>query len=90
MTRNLVKGAAMPTVSLADAKAHLSDLVAKAVAGETVTITKHGKPVAQLTAFDEPRRRVELSDLRAISETVPRQTGTAADFVRAMRDDDRY
>ena len=80
----------MPTVSLADAKAHLSDLVAKAVAGETVTITKHGKPVAQLTAFDEPRRRVELSDLRAISETVPRQTETAADFVRAMRDDDRY
>lgn len=80
----------MPTVSLADAKAHLSDLVAKAAAGETVTITKHGKPVAQLTAFGEPRQRVELSDLGAITEAVPRQAETAADFVRAMRDTDRY
>lgn len=80
----------MRTVSVADAKAHLSDLVAKASGGETVTITRHGKPVAQLTAVDEPRRPVDLAELRALTESLPHQAETAGGFVHAMRDDDRY
>ena len=79
----------MRTVSVAEAKAHPSDLVSKVAAGETVTITKHGKPIAQLAAFDEPRETVDLDELRALTKTIPRQSETAGDFVRAMRDDDR-
>ncbi|WP_187970314.1 type II toxin-antitoxin system Phd/YefM family antitoxin [Aquibium microcysteis] len=80
----------MRTVSIAEAKAHLSDLTARAAAGETVTITRHGRPIAQLTAVDEPRERVDLAALRALTTAVPRQSETAGDFVRSMRDDDRY
>lgn len=40
---------AVRTVSLADAKAQLSALVAAVEAGETITITKHGRPVANLS-----------------------------------------
>ncbi|RST82820.1 type II toxin-antitoxin system Phd/YefM family antitoxin [Aquibium carbonis] len=80
----------MRTVSVADAKAHLSDLVAKAAAGETVTITKHGKPVAQLTAVHEPLERIDLAELQALTGTIPPQPRTAGDFIRTMRDEDRY
>ncbi|MDN2583910.1 type II toxin-antitoxin system prevent-host-death family antitoxin [Aquibium sp. ELW1220] len=80
----------MRTVSIAEAKAHLSDLASRVAAGETVTITRHGKPIAQLTAVDEPRERVDLAALRALTKAVPGQSETAGGFVRTMRDDDRY
>jgi prevent-host-death family protein len=38
----------MATVDLAEAKAHLSELLDKAEAGENVIIPRHGKPVAHL------------------------------------------
>ena len=40
----------MSEVNLAEAKAHLSALVARAEAGETVSITRRGIPVARLIA----------------------------------------
>ena len=40
----------MITVSLANAKARLSELVERAAAGGAVCITRRGKPVAQITA----------------------------------------
>ncbi|HMF24450.1 MAG TPA: type II toxin-antitoxin system prevent-host-death family antitoxin, partial [Pseudolabrys sp.] len=54
----------MPNVNLGDAKAHLSKLVDRAAAGDTVRITRRGKPVAQITAVQMPRRRIDLSALR--------------------------
>jgi prevent-host-death family protein len=42
----------MLTVNLRDAKAGLSSLVDKAVKGEIVTITRHGKPVAALVSVE--------------------------------------
>ena len=40
-----------------EAKTHLSELLVRVEAGETVTITKHGRPVARLVPVDaEPRR----------------------------------
>ena len=38
----------MDDVSIAEVKAHLSDLVARAEAGEAIRITRRGKPVAML------------------------------------------
>jgi prevent-host-death family protein len=38
----------MADVSIAEAKAHFSELVDRAEAGETVRITRRGKPVARL------------------------------------------
>ncbi len=80
----------MSTISLADAKARLSELVDRAEAGETVAITRHGKPVAQLVPADRPRKRIDPADLKALTETMPKQAESAGDFMRRMRDRDRY
>jgi prevent-host-death family protein len=80
----------MKQVNLADAKAHLSELVAGAAAGEPVCIMRRGKPVAQLTALDVRRKRIDSSALQAITDRMPVQPESARDFVRRMRDDARY
>ena len=38
----------MPTVNVHDAKSHLSQLLARVENGETITIARAGKPVADL------------------------------------------
>ena len=80
----------MRQVNLAEAKAHLSELVAQAGAGEPVCIMRRGKPVAQLTAVDIRRKRIDPSALQAMTNTMPMQSERARDFVRRMRDDERY
>lgn len=80
----------MITVSLANAKAHLSELVERAAAGEAVCITRRGKAVAQITALDTPRKRVDMTALQAMTDAMPVQIETARDFIRRMRDEDRY
>jgi len=80
----------MITVSLANAKAHLRELVERAAAGEAVCITRRGKAVAQITAVDAPRKRIDMAALQAMTDAMPVQTETARDFIRRMRDEDRY
>ena len=46
----------MKTVGAYEAKTHLSRLLNEVAAGETITITKHGVPVAQLVPMPERRR----------------------------------
>jgi prevent-host-death family protein len=77
-------------VSLADANAHLSELVERAAAGEAVCITRRGKAVAQITAVDTPRKRIDVAALRAMTDAMPVQRETARDFIRRMRDENRY
>ena len=80
----------MPNVNLADAKAHLSKLVDRAAAGDTVRITRRGKLVAQITAVHTPRKRIDLSALRAMTGMMPLQRESARDLLRRLRDEDRY
>lgn len=80
----------MDAINLADAKAHLSELVDRVEAGDSIDITRRGKPVARLTAVARPRKRVDATLLRELTATMPPQTESAADLVRSMRDGDRY
>jgi prevent-host-death family protein len=80
----------MDTVNLADAKAHLSELVDRVEAGEAIDITRRGKRVARLTAVTGPRKRIDRTSLQALTATMPSQGQDAADLVRSMRDSDRY
>jgi prevent-host-death family protein len=77
-------------ISLADAKTHLSELVEQAANGDDVIITKRGKPVARLSAVKARRQRIDAAELRKITVQMPFQTIPADEFVRAMRDGDRY
>ena len=72
----------MIRVSLAHAKAHLSELVERAAAGEAVCITRRGKPVAQITAVDAPRKPIDVAVLRSMTDAMPVQPETARDFIR--------
>jgi prevent-host-death family protein len=80
----------MSTVSLADAKAHLSELIDRVEAGDSIDITRRGKAVARLEPPRSARKAVDKDRLRALTDTMPRQDLSAGDFIRSMRDADRY
>jgi prevent-host-death family protein len=80
----------MKTVNLAEAKAHLSELVDSAAAGESVQILRRGKPVALLTPVQAPRKPIDVEMLRRVAAKMPFQTESAGEFIRRMRDSDRY
>ena len=80
----------MGMVDLADAKARLSELVDRVEAGDSIDITRHGKPVARLTGVARRRKPIELAMLQALTAAMPPQTQKAADLVRSMREGDSY
>jgi prevent-host-death family protein len=80
----------MPTVTLAEAKAQLSALVEQAARGETVRITRRGKPIAQIGPIQQPRKKIDVSELRKLTESMPFQAESAGEFMRRLRDEDRY
>lgn len=48
----------MGSRSVADAKNNLSELIDRALAGEEVVITRHGRPVAKLTPISPPPKPI--------------------------------
>lgn len=76
-------------MNLADAKAHFSELVNRAAAGETIPIVRRGRVVARLAPPEPAKAKVDVASLRrsmAGAERAP-EPGTT---VRHMRDTDRY
>ena len=52
------------TVSIAEAKDRLPELVRAVEGGEKIVITRHGRPVAQLAPPPVVRRRVRLGAMK--------------------------
>jgi prevent-host-death family protein len=80
----------MEAISLADAKAHLSALVDRVEAGDSIDITRRGKPVARLISVARQRKPINAAMLQSLTSTMPPAAQPAADLVRSMRDGDRY
>jgi prevent-host-death family protein len=80
----------MDTVNLAEAKAHLSELVDRVEAGDSIEITRRGRPVARLTPSAKPRKPIDATLLQSLTASMLLQSQSAADLVRAMRDGDRF
>jgi prevent-host-death family protein len=80
----------MDTVSLADAKARLSELVDRVEAGDRVRITRRGRTVAELSAAERSRKPVDAAALAALTSSLPPSSESSAELVRAMRDGDRF
>ena len=53
----------MSTHSIVEAKNHLSELIDRALAGEGVVITRHGRPVVELRPVANPALNVTPDDL---------------------------
>lgn len=77
----------MVTVNLAQAKATLSELLNKVEAGDEIVITRHGKPVALLSAAVAPKTPLALQDLAHFRSSMPTLSRSAAESVREMRDE---
>ena len=81
----------MSRYSVADAKNQLPALINCALAGETVVITRHGRPVAELKPIPAHPRQVTEADLawlaaRRIDLRVPVED--AGSLLRRIRDED--
>jgi prevent-host-death family protein len=80
----------METVNLSDAKAQLSELVARAENGEEVTILRRGRPAAKLVPVDQPRRPLDLEALRALRAKMPMyEDPEGLSFVERLRRNDQ-
>lgn len=77
-------------MNLADAKARFSEVVDRAVAGESVDILRRGKLVARVVSVERELKKVDVERLRALTATLPYQTQSSVEFLREMRDEDRY
>jgi prevent-host-death family protein len=58
-------------VSIAQAKNRLPELIRAVEGGEQVVITRHGKPVAQITPPPSARRRVQWGAMRDRIKLLP-------------------
>jgi len=58
----------MSQYSVAEAKAKLSELIDRAEKGESVTITRHGKPVVEIRPAAAPPRRITCADLDRLAQ----------------------
>ena len=81
----------MATVSVAEAKAKLSELLDKVEAGEEIVITRHGKPVAKLTATVQPKKPLRdlLPELAEFRAKMPPLRKSSAELIREMRDEEK-
>lgn len=79
----------MATYSVAEAKNRLPSLIDKALEGENVVITRHGKPVAELRP---PRKVLSAEERKALYEQMAAEaarhpvTVSAVDLIREERD----
>lgn len=78
------------TVSIATAKARLSELVNAVEAGDQVVITRRGRPVATLTATSQPlRRSFDIGWLRGMTAEMELTADSLGD-IRQLRTEARY
>jgi prevent-host-death family protein len=77
----------MRIVSLAAAKAQLSELIHQAEQGEEILITRHGRPVVRLSPVELPKRAV--APRASFREKLPGWSQDSASLVRAARDEAR-
>ena len=76
----------MHSMSLAHAKAHLSELLNTVESGQEVLITRHGRPVARVLPANAVKQTLPLARLAKLRQQLPAREGSSADVLRALRD----
>lgn len=75
----------MNTVSLTQARAKLSEILNRVESGEEIVVTRHGRPIARISAVRAPKK--PLKSLAAFRATMPRWSKPSAKLLREMRDE---
>jgi prevent-host-death family protein len=76
----------MSEIGAYEAKTHLPRLLERVQKGERFVITKHGRPVAELTpvaARDAVRIRLAIGKLRSVRKTLARRGVRLKDILRS-------
>ncbi len=78
----------MGAFSVAEAKAQLSAIIEMVEAGETVTITKRGKPVVKMVPANALpiKPKMDLEELRKLRALTPMMKTNSVEIIRKMRD----
>jgi prevent-host-death family protein len=76
----------MTKTNLAEAKAQLSALVDRAIAGEPQIIMRRGVPVAQIVAIEQVRKPIDVDRLTALTDSMT----IGEEVVIRMRREARY
>ena len=83
----------MATYGVAEAKNNFTHLLERVEAGERITITRHGKPIAEMARPTVPAKLTGEERLAFLKEFARRRDArpplgmSAADLVRQMRDE---
>ena len=81
----------MGTYSIIEAKNRLPELIDRALKGEDVVITRHGRPVVELKPIPKPPRPVTQEDLDWLAARRGKRLSArekAGELVSRMRDED--
>jgi prevent-host-death family protein len=78
----------MRSFSITEAKAEFNAIIEMAEQGETITITKYGKPAVNMVPAQAwpIKPKMDLEELRRIRELTPMLKTTAVEIIRQMRD----
>ncbi|MDO8813600.1 MAG: type II toxin-antitoxin system prevent-host-death family antitoxin [Gallionella sp.] len=82
----VIRSIYMHAMSLAHAKAHLSELLNTVEAGEEVVITRHGRPVVRVLPASPLKQPLPLQRLAELRQQVPAWQGSSAALLRELRD----
>ena len=80
----------MRTVTVAQAKARLSEILTEVENGGEVVITRRRQPVAKLSPMRGPREPIDFATMDALRARQPMSKVSSAELIRKMRDDERY
>jgi prevent-host-death family protein len=79
----------MRQVSVAEAKARLSEIILAVENGEDIRITRHGKAIVRMVAEQAPiRKPIDVEQLRQWRKELPFSAVSSVDLIRADRDGD--
>jgi prevent-host-death family protein len=77
----------MITKTVSEARASLGALLDRVEAGEEVTITRRGHPVARIARF-VPRKPLDFKALAAFRATMPPLSRPSVELLRQLRDEE--
>ena len=80
----------MEMIGAYEAKTHLPQLLDRVARGERLTITRHGKPVAQLIPVATGRQRAQQAAARIIERRQHLKKASLADLMATIHEGHRY
>ena len=77
----------METLSVAQAKARLSEVLDRVEAREEVVITRRGRAVARVERVSKALQPIAFRELAAVRAKLPKATISSAELIRQLRNE---